>query len=146
MALKEGLAAAEISNIDMIPGNLLLDGEKVWVADYEWGKVLADYRKIHPFTFGTEAVHYAGGEALAFCRVKEFTVSPLICYDLRFPEPVAYTHLRSDFPLSVLLPGSALPPPLAVSVRSDTQNRFPGKGLERGEEAPGAFRLSAPGQ
>ena len=27
-ALKEGLAAAEISNIDMIPGNLLLDGEK----------------------------------------------------------------------------------------------------------------------
>lgn len=35
-ALKEGLAAAEISNIDMIPGNLLLDGEKVWVADYEW--------------------------------------------------------------------------------------------------------------
>ena len=35
-ALKEGLAAAEISNIDMIPGNLLLDGEKVWVSDYEW--------------------------------------------------------------------------------------------------------------
>ena len=35
-ALKERLAAAEISNIDMIPGNLLLDGEKVWVADYEW--------------------------------------------------------------------------------------------------------------
>ena len=34
--MKEGLAAAEISNIDMIPGNLLLDGEKVWVADYEW--------------------------------------------------------------------------------------------------------------
>ena len=32
-ALKEGLAAAEISNIDIIPGNLLLDGEKVWVAD-----------------------------------------------------------------------------------------------------------------
>ncbi|WP_461882614.1 hypothetical protein [Fusicatenibacter sp.] len=35
-ALKEGLAAAALSNIDMIPGNLLLDGEKIWVADYEW--------------------------------------------------------------------------------------------------------------
>ena len=42
------------------------------------GEILADYRKIHPFTFGTEAVHYAGGEKLAFCRVREFTVSPLI--------------------------------------------------------------------
>lgn len=50
------------------------------------GEILADYRKIHPFTFGTESVHYAGGEELAFCRVKEFTVSPFICYDLRFPE------------------------------------------------------------
>ncbi len=35
-ALKEGLTAAELSNIDMIPGNLLLDGDKIWVADYEW--------------------------------------------------------------------------------------------------------------
>ena len=50
------------------------------------GRILADYRKIHPFTFGTEAIHYAGGEQLAFCQVKEFAVSPLICYDLRFPE------------------------------------------------------------
>lgn len=50
------------------------------------GEILADYRKIHPFTFGTESVHYAGGEELAFCQVKEFTVSPFICYDLRFPE------------------------------------------------------------
>ncbi len=50
------------------------------------GEILANYRKIHPFTYGTEAVHYAGGEALSFCRVKEFMASPLICYDLRFPE------------------------------------------------------------
>ncbi len=50
------------------------------------GEVLADYRKIHPFTFGTEALHYAGGEEIVSCRVKEFTVAPFICYDLRFPE------------------------------------------------------------
>ena len=60
------------------------------------GKVLADYRKIHPFTFGTEAVHYAGGEELAFCRVKEFTVSPLICYDLRFPELFEIASERAE--------------------------------------------------
>ena len=56
-ALKEGLAAAEISNIDMIPGNLLLDGEKVWVADYEW---------VFPFTdciyLCAERLFTGGGE------------------------------------------------------------------------------------
>ena len=60
------------------------------------GEILADYRKIHPFTFGTEAVHYAGGSSLAFCQVKEFTVSPLICYDLRFPELFEIASERAE--------------------------------------------------
>ncbi|MDD7738992.1 MAG: hypothetical protein SOT28_12630 [Fusicatenibacter sp.] len=34
--LPEGLKAAKCSNIDMIPGNLLMDGQKIWVVDYEW--------------------------------------------------------------------------------------------------------------
>ena len=67
------------------------------------GQVLADYRKIHPFTFGTEAVHYAGGEELAFCRVKEFTVSPLICYDLRFPELFEIASERAEL---ILVPAN----------------------------------------
>ena len=50
------------------------------------GGVLTDYRKIHPFTFGTESVHYTGGDALGFCKIGDWTVSPFICYDLRFPE------------------------------------------------------------
>ena len=60
------------------------------------GEVLADYRKIHPFTFGTESAHYAGGEELAFCQVKEFTLSPLICYDLRFPELFEIASERAE--------------------------------------------------
>ena len=50
------------------------------------GEILADYQKIHPFTFGTESVHYTGGDHIVACKVKEFTVAPFICYDLRFPE------------------------------------------------------------
>lgn len=50
------------------------------------GSVLANYRKIHPFTFGTESVHYTGGDKIVSCRVGEFTAAPFICYDLRFPE------------------------------------------------------------
>ncbi|MDO4531301.1 MAG: nitrilase-related carbon-nitrogen hydrolase [Bacillota bacterium] len=53
----------------------------------ETGRVLADYAKIHPFSFGAEAKHYVGGDSLSFCEIKGVPVSPLICYDLRFPEP-----------------------------------------------------------
>jgi omega-amidase len=50
------------------------------------GDILADYKKIHPFTFGTEQVHYEGGDRIAKCSVMDFMVTPFICYDLRFPE------------------------------------------------------------
>jgi predicted amidohydrolase len=50
------------------------------------GDVLADYAKIHPFTFGEEAKHYRGGDAVATFPWADTTVAPAICYDLRFPE------------------------------------------------------------
>ena len=53
----------------------------------EMGEELADYAKIHPFSFGAEAKYYVGGDELSFCTVKGAALSPLICYDLRFPEP-----------------------------------------------------------
>ena len=53
----------------------------------ENGEELADYAKIHPFSFGAEAEHYIGGSELQFAEVKGVPVSPMICYDLRFPEP-----------------------------------------------------------
>ncbi len=53
----------------------------------ENGNQMADYAKMHPFSFGAEAKHYIGGTELQFCQVKGVPVSPLICYDLRFPEP-----------------------------------------------------------
>ncbi|MDD3393311.1 MAG: carbon-nitrogen family hydrolase [Anaerotignum sp.] len=52
----------------------------------EAGELLADYAKIHPFSFGTEAKHYTGGDSLASCVIKEHIATPFVCYDLRFPE------------------------------------------------------------
>jgi predicted amidohydrolase len=53
------------------------------------GTLLARYVKQRPFSglggAGEPAVHEAGGEAVLF-PLGEFTVAPLICYDLRFPE------------------------------------------------------------
>ena len=50
------------------------------------GKRVADYTKIHPFSIGEENRHYAGGERVCTFNWSGSTVSPFICYDLRFPE------------------------------------------------------------
>jgi predicted amidohydrolase len=50
------------------------------------GHLLADYAKLHPFTFGEESKHYSAGSELLTFPLGEFTVCPTICYDLRFPE------------------------------------------------------------
>jgi omega-amidase len=51
------------------------------------GRVLARYAKIHPYTPGKEAQHYAGGEEIVtFEAGNAINVAPFVCYDLRFPE------------------------------------------------------------
>jgi predicted amidohydrolase len=50
------------------------------------GKRIADYTKIHPFSVGSESQHYVGGESVCTFAWNGATVSPFICYDLRFPE------------------------------------------------------------
>ena len=50
------------------------------------GEELATYVKIHPFSLAGENEHYAGGERLATVLVEGVRVTPVICYDLRFPE------------------------------------------------------------
>lgn len=44
------------------------------------------YQKIHPFSFAGETDHYAPGDDVLLAPVGKFTLSPFICYDLRFPE------------------------------------------------------------
>ncbi len=45
------------------------------------------YHKIHPFSLAGEQEHYDGGTSLHTVAVEGLRVTPLICYDLRFPEP-----------------------------------------------------------
>jgi predicted amidohydrolase len=50
------------------------------------GRILGRYAKMQPFTLGGEHMcHMEGSEVITF-PYQEFTVAPLICYDLRFPE------------------------------------------------------------
>src|SRR5688572_890648 len=50
------------------------------------GRELTRYQKIQPFSPGKESVHYAAGGRVVTFEWAGFTVSPFICYDLRFPE------------------------------------------------------------
>ena len=50
------------------------------------GNIKASYAKIHPFSYGAEAKYYVGGNTPAYCEIGGISISPLICYDLRFPE------------------------------------------------------------
>ena len=51
------------------------------------GALLASYRKIHPFSYGEENLHYAGGTDCPVFEVDGVPCGLQICYDLRFPEP-----------------------------------------------------------
>ena len=50
------------------------------------GQTIARYAKLHPFTLVEEQNVHAPGRDVVISRVGDFAVSPLICYDLRFPE------------------------------------------------------------
>jgi omega-amidase len=54
------------------------------------GAVLAEYAKIHPFSYGREPERFAGGnQVLTYSwrsADRQLRVCPAVCYDLRFPE------------------------------------------------------------
>ncbi len=50
------------------------------------GRERARYHKLHPFSFAGEDRHYHPGEQVVTVPLDGFTMAPLICYDLRFPE------------------------------------------------------------
>ena len=60
------------------------------------GDEMLGYHKIHPFTLAREQEHYEGGDAVYTAEVDGVRVTPLICYDLRFPEPFRAVAAGTD--------------------------------------------------
>lgn len=50
------------------------------------GRIVAQYEKLHPFSYGKESQFYSGGDHLSLASCGGARVCPMICYDLRFPE------------------------------------------------------------
>jgi predicted amidohydrolase len=51
------------------------------------GREILNYHKLHPFSLAGEEKHFQGGESVETVDLERVRVTPLICYDLRFPEP-----------------------------------------------------------
>ena len=65
------------------------------IFDPSGGEIL-QYRKMHPFSMADEHLHYLAGEAVETVTVEGVRVTPLICYDLRFPEPFRVVAAETD--------------------------------------------------
>lgn len=52
----------------------------------EKGELLADYVKIHPFSFSGEDLKFRGGREAVCFEFRGMTFGLALCYDLRFPE------------------------------------------------------------
>jgi len=60
------------------------------------GSEALHFRKLHPFTMAGEDVHYRAGDRVETALVEGVRVTPLICYDLRFPEPFRAAAAGTD--------------------------------------------------
>jgi predicted amidohydrolase len=60
------------------------------------GREVLHYRKIHPFTLAHEHDHYEAGDEIHTVEIAGVRVTPLICYDLRFPELFRATAAETD--------------------------------------------------
>jgi predicted amidohydrolase len=54
------------------------------------------YAKIHPFSYAGEDKYYAPGERVVTLPIDGVRVTPLVCYDLRFPEPFRVAAAETD--------------------------------------------------
>ncbi|MGE5346223.1 MAG: nitrilase-related carbon-nitrogen hydrolase [Acidithiobacillales bacterium] len=54
------------------------------------------YSKLHPFTFVSEEKFFGGGTGVVTWEIAGARVTPLVCYDLRFPEPFRLAAGETD--------------------------------------------------
>ena len=60
------------------------------------GREVLHYRKIHPFSLAHEDDHFEAGGEIHTIEISGVRVTPLICYDLRFPELFRVAALDTD--------------------------------------------------
>lgn len=65
------------------------------------GRILANYAKIHPFTFSSEDNYYSKGNELTQCLINDTNFGITICYDLSFPEIFQALSKQSEIIINI---------------------------------------------
>ena len=84
------------------------------------GREVLHYRKIHPFSLAGEPDHFEAGEGLHTVEIGGVRVTPLICYDLRFPELFRASAMTTDlFVVIATVPtrGAPCSQPVRLTIR-----------------------------
>lgn len=87
-SIQEFSIMADANSISVVAGLVLKKNNLFYnsaIAISEHGKILAQYSKIHPFTFAGEDKYITGGDKLSIFKIKKIRFGLTICYDLRFP-------------------------------------------------------------
>lgn len=95
---------AKVCNIAILFGVVIQDKNKalnksIFVNNY--GKVLGQYTKIHPFVFAGEDKYFNAGNKLSIVKFNDFDIGLTICYDLRFPELYSALANSSDIIINI---------------------------------------------
>lgn len=65
------------------------------------GQIIANYAKIHPFTFANEDKYFNSGDKLVVVNFEGMNIGLTICYDLRFPELYSSLGSRCDLIVNI---------------------------------------------
>lgn len=65
--------------------NSKIMGKNKYIIIYK-NNILSEYTKIHPFSYSNENNFFISGDHISSTKIKDISISTLICYDLRFPE------------------------------------------------------------
>ncbi|MGJ0308734.1 carbon-nitrogen family hydrolase [Aliarcobacter cryaerophilus] len=102
--IKQFSNLAKKFNIAIVFGVVIEDNEKalnksIFVNNF--GNILTNYSKIHPFSFSGEDKYFNAGNKLSVVEFKDFQIGLTICYDLRFPELYSSLAKESDLIVNI---------------------------------------------
>ena len=86
--------------VNLVAGSAaVLIGDDVYNRSYIFdrnGENIAEYDKVHGFSFAKEPIFFKGGNHTVHFKLDEISCSMVLCYDIRFPELIRRSVLEGE--------------------------------------------------
>lgn len=84
--LNENMLKSDTMKPDIIEKDRTAQSENHYTIIDQYGEILNDYVKIHPFSYSGEDIYFSAGDKAETFFYEGICFGTSICYDLRFPE------------------------------------------------------------